>query len=173
MPAAKIDHVIVCAARKIAAGNPTTLNFMELRTLGLRFHESWERELEMQVDATTHHNPGLAMQFFIDGRGPNKGYSGAISCLRGYIGDPAAPRLTKEDCDALEAAWKEIANQVSNRCHEKESTFEFVEYTKILGIWFHAGSGKRCQPVDEHGNPWDDATFEKFLQELETHAEAV
>ncbi|OPZ65958.1 MAG: hypothetical protein BWY85_00125 [Firmicutes bacterium ADurb.Bin506] len=152
MSPSPMDTTINNAARKLAKGQFTHLNFNELRTLGLKFGESWERELEMEVDRATHNVVGLALQFFVDGRGPNQGYSGAIKCLRGYVGESCAPGLTKEDCDALSAAWASIAECVHKRCLEKEASLGGVEYVKILGIWFHAGSGSTLRGVDESGN---------------------
>lgn len=163
---------LTSARRKIASGAAIKLNFGEVRDLGLKFHQSWEREIEMAVDAATGFNCPLTQQFFMDARGPMQGYSGAMSCLRGYICDPVAPALTAESFQTLESAMSSVIARIEAAVGYVEVSFDGVEYSRYCNIWHHAPTGKELKPVKADGSAMSDLEFSEFLAALEREAKA-
>lgn len=100
------------AVTKAKANQECFLNFHEVRAVDKRHGKSFERELEMRVDNAVNYNVGLSGQFFTDAHGPKKGYTGAIECLSGYVGDPCAEGMTIGQVDQLKTQWRDIAHSI-------------------------------------------------------------
>lgn len=103
------------ALAKVQAGKELFLNFMEVRAVDQRHHKSFEREIEFCVDDAVSYNVGLSGQFFVDARGPDRGYSGALACLKNYVGEDCAPGLTHGQVERLRVKWADIANSIKSQ----------------------------------------------------------
>lgn len=159
---------LLSAARKIMAGASINLNFEEVRQIGLRYSQSYEREIEMAVDEATDHNVGMTLQFFEDAHGAHIGYSGALQCMESYADDPRWPAFTKAAYTKLISEVETILTRLSKRAHDevRHVNRDGVEYEKWFGIWRHAGSGQQVKPVRADGTTMTDREFELFINTL-------